>query len=202
MFALATASLVVSHGTAGGLHLRQLCGSTPTPHCRRSHAPAMTSLALRVYIEDTDAFQVVYYANYLRFFERAAHEYAGQQECASLFRRDGLLLGLDSVAMLKYGQPAVLGDELEVTTSPLGTDSTGRLWLGQTLTRVADGQQLCSASNLALRLRTRDGLSAPWPPQLRGGASEAAEAAGAAADAAAAKAGAENAAAAIALHGA
>ncbi len=35
----------------------------------------MHSLNLRIYYEDTDAQGVVYYANYLKFFERARTEY-------------------------------------------------------------------------------------------------------------------------------
>ncbi len=42
-------------------------------------------MALRIYYEDTDTGGVVYYANYLRFFERARTEWLrqlgfGQQE--------------------------------------------------------------------------------------------------------------------------
>ena len=38
-------------------------------------APRNSPLAVRVYWEDTDAGGVVYYANYLKFFERARTEW-------------------------------------------------------------------------------------------------------------------------------
>jgi YbgC/YbaW family acyl-CoA thioester hydrolase len=40
------------------------------------HLPALPSIGLdlRVYIEDTDAGGIVYYVNYLKYFERARTE--------------------------------------------------------------------------------------------------------------------------------
>jgi len=39
------------------------------------HEPSIYNFKLRVYYEDTDAGGVVYYANYLKFFERARSEW-------------------------------------------------------------------------------------------------------------------------------
>lgn len=70
----------------------------------------------RVYWEDTDAGGIVYYANYLKFFERARTEWLRslgirQQE---LLERDGTLFIVSQTA-LQYHRPARLDDLLEVT---------------------------------------------------------------------------------------
>ncbi|MFO1216427.1 MAG: YbgC/FadM family acyl-CoA thioesterase, partial [Burkholderiaceae bacterium] len=71
---------------------------------------------LRVYWEDTDAGGVVFYANYLKFFERARTEWlralgVGQQ---ALMEREGLIFVVADTA-LRYLRPARLDDLLEVT---------------------------------------------------------------------------------------
>jgi acyl-CoA thioester hydrolase len=72
-------------------------------------------IGVRVYYEDTDAGGIVYYANYLRFFERARTDWlraAGisQQELAQL---EGLNLVVRDCAV-QYLRPARLDDLLEV----------------------------------------------------------------------------------------
>ena len=74
---------------------------------------------LRVYWEDTDAGGVVFYANYLKFFERARTEWlrslgVGQQD---LRERTGAIFVVTDTA-LQYRQPARLDDLLEVTVLP------------------------------------------------------------------------------------
>ncbi len=54
----------------GRAHARQAPASSRTPRC-----PADFLHPLRVYWEDTDAGGVVFYANYLKFFERARTEW-------------------------------------------------------------------------------------------------------------------------------
>ncbi len=70
---------------------------------------------LRVYIEDTDAGGVVYYASYLKFFERCRTEWlrALGVDQSTLASRDGLQFGVADVEV-KYLQPARLDDELTV----------------------------------------------------------------------------------------
>ncbi|MEZ5668165.1 MAG: tol-pal system-associated acyl-CoA thioesterase [Alphaproteobacteria bacterium] len=70
---------------------------------------------LRVYYEDTDAAGIVYYANYLRFAERARTEYlraAGVQQSA-LKDGEGVLFAVRRCE-IDYLRPARLDDELEV----------------------------------------------------------------------------------------
>lgn len=73
---------------------------------------------IRVYYEDTDAGGVVFYANYLKFFERARTEWLraagiGQQ---ALLASHGVLLVVKSSAV-DYHAPARLDDELTVTVT-------------------------------------------------------------------------------------
>jgi acyl-CoA thioester hydrolase len=73
----------------------------------------------RVYWEDTDGGGIVYYANYLRFLERARTEWLrahghSQQELA---RGTGLLFTVVSLR-IDYRAPARLDDELTITCEP------------------------------------------------------------------------------------
>jgi acyl-CoA thioester hydrolase len=71
---------------------------------------------VRVYWEDTDGGGIVYYANYLRFMERARTEYlrsAGLNQSELLATR-GLVFVITS-AHIDYRRPARLDDELLVT---------------------------------------------------------------------------------------
>jgi len=71
---------------------------------------------VRIYWEDTDAGGIVFYANYLRFFERARTEWlrslgVGQQSLREL--TGGMFVVTD--AQLRYHRPARLDDTLIVT---------------------------------------------------------------------------------------
>ena len=71
---------------------------------------------LRVYYEDTDAAGVVYYANYLRFMERARTEWLGSLgvDLAVLERAHGVVFVVSRME-IDYLSPARLGDRLEAT---------------------------------------------------------------------------------------
>jgi acyl-CoA thioester hydrolase len=76
---------------------------------------------VRVYYEDTDAAGIVYYANYLKFAERARSEWLrelGGDE-AKAFRASGLLFVVRRCA-IDYRQAARLDDLLEVATRVTG----------------------------------------------------------------------------------
>jgi acyl-CoA thioester hydrolase len=71
---------------------------------------------LRVYWEDTDAGGVVFYANYLKFFERARTEWLrdlgfGQQR----LKDEAGAMFIVSDTSVRYLRPARLDDELDVT---------------------------------------------------------------------------------------
>ena len=71
---------------------------------------------LRVYWEDTDAGGVVFYANYLKFFERARTEWLRacgiEQEAMRLAQRTMFVVADTRV---RYLRPARLDDQLQVT---------------------------------------------------------------------------------------
>ncbi|MEB0012640.1 tol-pal system-associated acyl-CoA thioesterase [Glaciimonas sp. Gout2] len=72
--------------------------------------------SIRVYYEDTDAGGVVFYANYLKFFERARTEWlrtAGIEQ-SQLVKTDEVMFVVKSTA-LDYHAPARLDDELNLT---------------------------------------------------------------------------------------
>ena len=104
---------------------------------------------IRVYWEDTDAGGIVFYANYLKFFERARTEWLrslgiGQQK----LRAETGGMFVVSETQVKYHRPAVLDDTLRVTA---GLMESGRasLVIGQQAWRVApDGSEvlLCEGS--------------------------------------------------------
>jgi acyl-CoA thioester hydrolase len=75
---------------------------------------------VRVYYEDTDSGGVVYYANYLKFFERARTEWLrsfGLNQ-DKLAQEEGLIFVVRR-ALLDFARPARLDDMLEVTVEPL-----------------------------------------------------------------------------------
>jgi len=74
------------------------------------------SLPVRVYWEDTDAGGIVFYANYLKFMERARTEWLRSLGIAQrqLLEETGGLFVV-SETQLKYHRPARLDDELLVT---------------------------------------------------------------------------------------
>ncbi len=73
----------------------------------------------RVYWEDTDGGGVVYYANYLKYLERARTEWLRARGFSqqTLAREAGIMFAVTSVT-LEYRRPARLDDELIVSCEP------------------------------------------------------------------------------------
>ncbi len=71
---------------------------------------------VRIYYEDTDAGGVVFYANYLKFFERARTEMlrAMGHEQDALLAKEGIIFVVRSVTV-DYLQPARFNDLLNVS---------------------------------------------------------------------------------------
>lgn len=76
------------------------------------------SLKVRVYYEDTDAGGVVFYANYLRFMERARTEWLRELgfEQDELMENEGIVFAVTH-ASLDFIKPARFNDQLDVTAS-------------------------------------------------------------------------------------
>jgi acyl-CoA thioester hydrolase len=92
---------------------------------------------VRVFYEDTDAGGVVYYANYLRFMERARTEWLRELgfEHASFEREHGALFIVRTVDV-KYIKPACLDDYLKITATPTGR-SAYQIFLKQDVLRAS-----------------------------------------------------------------
>jgi acyl-CoA thioester hydrolase len=72
----------------------------------------------RVYWEDTDAGGVVFYANYLKFFERARTDWLRALGISQqALRADTGAIFIVSETSVRYLAPARLDDELRVTAS-------------------------------------------------------------------------------------
>ncbi|HEY7744509.1 MAG TPA: tol-pal system-associated acyl-CoA thioesterase [Burkholderiales bacterium] len=99
---------------------------------------------VRVYYEDTDLGGVVYYANYLKFMERARTEWlrALGFEQTALAREHGVVFVVSSIA-IEYLRPAAFNDELAVTVE-LETLGAAQIVLKQTVARA--GKPLAAAS--------------------------------------------------------
>jgi acyl-CoA thioester hydrolase len=117
---------------------------TPAAETAPTASPAPFRHTLRVYWEDTDAGGVVFYANYLKFFERARTEWLralglGQQ---ALRESTGALFVVTDTRV-RYLAPARLDDLLEVTVQlRAGGKASMTLvqeaWRGDTL--LAEGE--------------------------------------------------------------
>lgn len=117
------------------------------------------SIPIRVYYEDTDAGGVVYYANYLKFLERARTEWlrAFGFEQDELLRRDGVVFAVRSVN-IEFLKPARFNDLLEVSLD-LGKRGNASVTLTQQIRRGEE--TLCEAQ---VRVACLDAASfAPRP---------------------------------------
>jgi acyl-CoA thioester hydrolase len=75
---------------------------------------------VRVYYEDTDAAGIVYYANYLRFLERARTEWLAAMGFAlNTLETEHNAVFVVHRLEIDYRSPARLGDALEVTVMPV-----------------------------------------------------------------------------------
>jgi acyl-CoA thioester hydrolase len=104
---------------------------------------------IRVYYEDTDAGGVVYYANYLRFVERARTEALRDLGVphADMAAQHGVIFMVRRIK-LDYLAPARLDDALTVRTVPLrirgaSVDLRQSVWRGETMIVDADVQLAC-----------------------------------------------------------
>ncbi len=99
---------------------------------------------LRVYWEDTDAGGVVFYANYLKFFERARTEWLRALGVAQQALREATgAIFIVTDTSVRYRAPARLDDLLEVTCAlrergPASMRIEQQAWRGDTL--LAEGE--------------------------------------------------------------
>jgi acyl-CoA thioester hydrolase len=89
------------------------------PSITHHSSPIVFSWPVRVYHEDTDSAGVVYYANYLRFMERARTEWLRARgfEQPDLAREYGIAFVVTALTV-EYRRPARFDDSLAVTVEP------------------------------------------------------------------------------------
>jgi acyl-CoA thioester hydrolase len=122
---------------------------------------------VRVYWEDTDAGGIVYYANYMKFMERARTEWlrALGIDQARLKEEHGRLFVVVDVEA-HYRKPARYGDELHVTCRVHET-SRASLTLDQEVYRDAVGGELLLDGRVrAAYLDAQTYRPRPLPPEL------------------------------------
>jgi acyl-CoA thioester hydrolase len=125
---------------------------------------AIHRFPMRVYYEDTDAAGIVYYANYLKFAERARTELLRLLgfEHAALRADHGAAFAVRHCAV-DYIRPARLDDEVEIVTRLTGLGGA-TAEIAQTVTR--DGLDLARI-DVHLALITDTGRPTRLPQGLR-----------------------------------
>ena len=124
----------------------------------------MFEFPVRVYWEDTDAGGIVFYANYLKFFERARTEWLrslgiGQRE---LVEATGGMFVVGETAV-RYLRPARLDDELLVTAR---VQEAGRASLTIAQQALLGGSVLCEGTIRIGWVDTRSLKPARIPPTI------------------------------------
>ncbi|MEJ2609704.1 MAG: tol-pal system-associated acyl-CoA thioesterase [Candidatus Thiodiazotropha sp.] len=122
---------------------------------------------IRVYYEDTDSGGVVYYANYLKFMERARTEWLRSHgfEQDQLAKQDGIIFAVRQVDV-GYHQPARFNDALEVI-SHLSQIGHASLTLHQEVVRPEDSQTLCKGEIKIACLNKDTMRPSPIPERIR-----------------------------------
>ena len=122
------------------------------------------SFGVKVYYEDTDLAGIVYYANYLKFIERARTEWVASLgvDQIALKARDGIVFAVRRVEA-DYLRPARFADDLVVETR-LQTLGGARIVLEQVVLR---GGERLFASIVTLVCLTEDGHAARLPAEVR-----------------------------------
>lgn len=99
---------------------------------------------VRVYYEDTDSGGVVYYANYLKFMERARSEWLRSlgYEQDELNEKEGVIFAVRSI-QLDYKKPARFNDLLHVTAQVIKQGKASITFFQQITKAHSDGSVLC-----------------------------------------------------------
>lgn len=130
------------------------------------HDPACHRTEIRVYYEDTDAGGIVYYANYLRFAERARSEMLRVIgfENSALMDQKGVALAVRRVNV-EYLKPARLDDALTIETRVTAVKGAS-LEMAQAVKR---GDEDLVDMTLTLACMNKDGRPVRLPAEVRDG---------------------------------
>ena len=122
---------------------------------------------VRVYYEDTDVGGVVYYANYLKFMERARTEWlrALTFEQTALAEQHGVAFVVRSAA-IEYLKPARFNDQLHVSVE-LTRVGAGQIDLAQRVLRGEELLAMAAIKVVCVAFRTMRPTRIPQPLATR-----------------------------------
>lgn len=118
--------------------------------------PQHGQIEIKVYYEDTDSLGVVYYANYLKFFERGRTELVeGTGRSVQDWNRAGFNFAVYKLSVT-FLAPARLGDICRVVTkivggTPYRVRMRQEIWRGDDRITEADVDLVCLDEKLQLR---------------------------------------------------
>ncbi len=119
---------------------------------------------VKIYYEDTDSGGVVYYANYLKFLERARSEaiYSLGFSNTGLFESHGILLIVKS-CNIEYKKPAKFEDKLQIISEIISFTKTSFI-MKQDIKR---NDELISAAEIHLVAVDKNGKPSKIPEELK-----------------------------------
>ncbi|PKL51955.1 MAG: acyl-CoA thioesterase [Nitrospira bacterium HGW-Nitrospira-1] len=103
------------------------------------------TLKIRIYYEDTDCGGVVYYANYLRYVERARTEFLESKGVSLRALMDEGVYFVVAEAALKYFSPGRYGDIMAIETT-VGRVGPASIVFRHTISRDLSGEKLVEAT--------------------------------------------------------
>ena len=119
----------------------------------------------RVYMEDTDAGGVVYYANYLKFMERARTESIRNLGMDKESMRLRNILFVVRQVQIRYLAPAYLDDILRVRADTVERSKCA-MTFAQDISRVHDNALLCRAQVQVVCVNTQKLCPCPLPKEI------------------------------------
>ena len=119
---------------------------------------------VKIYYEDTDSGGVVYYANYLKFLERARSEtlYSLDFTNSGLLENHGILLIVKS-CNIEYKKPAKFEDKLEIISEVLKFTKTSFI-MKQDIMRK---DEIISVAEIHLVAVDKNGKPSKIPEELK-----------------------------------
>ena len=144
--------------------------AAPSAHAGQAAAPDARALRevarARVIYGDTDQMGMVYYANYLRYFEIARNEYLRVvgQTYRAFEESHGLMLPVVE-AHVSYHKPARYDDELVISAATFARGAAS-VRFEYEIHRGADGERLVSGHTIHACV-TRDGRVVRLPAEMR-----------------------------------
>ena len=121
-------------------------------------------LTVKVYYEDTDSGGVVYYANYLKFLERARSEaiYTLGFTNSGLLEKHNILLIVKS-CNIEYKKPAKFEDKINITSEVISFTKTS-FTMKQCILR---NNELITEANVHIVIVDKNGKPSKIPEELK-----------------------------------